>query len=126
MGKEAESERAELLWQAALNEDTGELSPDKLQKFVDFVGEEELLDQGIRKLRWYLTESPDDPDALKYLRELAGQMQSRLAVATAQAEADARYFERDIRNFKHRAITFSLVIIGVLLLLLLVLQFLGK
>ena len=114
-GKEGEQEQAELLW-ASFAED-----PDRqrLEKFVAFVRDEGLLDLGIRKLRFYLVEHPEDDQAVEHLRDLAESLQSRLIVAQAQARASADEFQQDVSRFKNRVVLIALVFWGGVFLLFL-------
>ena len=116
-GKEAEHEQARLLWDS-LEEDWSE---ERLSNFVEFVTESELLDLGIRRLRFHLIEYPDDQLAREYLRDLAESLQSRLIVAQVQAQASAEEFQDDVSRFKTRMVTAALVFWGGIFLLFLVL-----
>lgn len=116
-GKESEHEQANLLWESFLDE------PDatRLEKFVDFVRSEDLLDLGIRRLRFYLVDEPDDELVVELLRDLAESLQSRLIVATVQAKASANEFQEDVSRFKNRMVVAALVFWGGIFLLFLVL-----
>lgn len=114
-GKESEQEQAELLW-GSFEED-----PDtqRLEKFVAFVRDEGLLDLGIRKLRFYLVEHPEDGEAVERLRDLAESLQSRIIVAQAQARASADEFQQDVSRFKNRVVLIALLFWGGVFLLFL-------
>lgn len=114
-GKEAEYEQALLLWES-LEEDWDE---QRLENFVDFVREEDLLDVGIRKVRFYLAEHPDDEVAIKYLRDMAESLQSRLIVAQVAAQASADEFQEDVSRFKTRMVWAALLFWGGIFLLFL-------
>lgn len=119
-GKEAEQEQAELLWQS-FAEDPSSQDPSSqgLDKFVAFVREEGLLDLGIRKLRFYLVDHPDDQAAVEHLRVLAESLQSKLIVAQVQARASADEFQEDVSRFRNRLVMGVLVFWGGIFLLFL-------
>ncbi len=114
-GKESEYEQAELLWESFADDPSAQ----RLSKFVEFVRGEELLDLGIRRLRFYLIDEPDDDAAIDHLRELAESLQSRIIVATVQAKASASEFQEDVNRFKQRMMVVGLVILVALFLLFL-------
>jgi hypothetical protein len=114
-GKEGEYEQATLLWQS-LEEDWSE---ERLSNFVDFIKETELLDLGIRRLRFHLIEHPDDQLAREYLRDLAESLQTRLIIAQVQAQASADEFQDEVSKFKNRMVTAALVFWGGIFLLFL-------
>jgi hypothetical protein len=116
--KEAEHEQAMLLWDAFADAPDDEAS---LDKFVDFVRDEGLLDTGVRKLRFYLVDHPDDTRAVDHLRDLAESLQSKLIVAQVQAKASANEFQEDVSRFKQRFIISALVFWGLVFLLFLAL-----
>lgn len=102
-GKEEQFAQAERLWHAAASQQSqGALDPQRLQDFVAFTGEEDLLDLGIRRLRMHLIDFPEDAHALAALRTLAERMQARVVVATAQAQADAQLFEDKLGRLQRR------------------------
>ncbi len=97
-GLEAEYERAELLWSAYCEGGAaGELA-----QFVDFVEEHRLYEMAIRRLRFHLVDHPDDESVQQALGELASGVQSQIAAARAQAEADAEELNQEIKRFKRR------------------------
>ncbi len=116
-GKEAEQEQAELLWESFADEP----DPSTLEKFVHFVRDEGLLNLGVRRLRFYLIDHPDDERAVEHLRDLAESLQSRLIVAQVQAKADASEFQDEVSRFKQRVMVGLVVFWGGIFLLFLVL-----
>lgn len=114
-GKEGEYEQAGLLWDA-LDDDW---DADALEGFVDFIKEHELLDLGIRKLRFHLIEHPDDELAKEQLRDLAESLQSRIIIAQVQAQASAEEFQDEVSRYKTRMITVALLFWGGIFLLFL-------
>jgi hypothetical protein len=114
-GKESEKEQAELLWESFAEDPSSQ----SLQKFVDFVRDEGLLDLGIRKLRFYLVDHPDDDEAVGHLRDLAESLQSKLIVAQVQARASADSFQEDVSRFRNRMLIGTLVFWGGIFLLFL-------
>lgn len=102
-GQEAQYARAERLWQAAAaQQSSGALDPQRLQDFVTYAGEEDLLELGMRRLRMHLIDHPDDTPAIAGLRALAERMQARVVIATAQAQADAQHFEDKLGRLQRR------------------------
>lgn len=116
-GKEAAAEQAELLWQSYQEAPSHE----RLDNFVDLVRGEDLLDLGIRKLRWHLVDHPDDAHARAQLRDLGESLQSRLIVAQVQAQADAEEFRGEVDRAKRSIIYAALAFWGGIFLLFLVL-----
>ncbi|MGM0558270.1 MAG: zinc ribbon domain-containing protein [Myxococcota bacterium] len=114
-GKEAEYDQARLLW-GALEDDWSE---ERLENFVDFITEAELLDIGIRRLRFHLIDHPDDELAREYLEDLAESLQSRLIIAQVQAQASADEFQDEVSRFKTRMVTVALLFWGGIFLLFL-------
>ncbi len=114
-GKESEAEQAELLWESFEEDPTATA----LQKFVDFVRDEGLLDLGIRKLRFYLVDHPEAEQAIEHLRDLAESLQSRIIVAQVQARASADEFQDDVSRFRNRVVWGALVFWGGIFLLFL-------
>ncbi len=94
--KEAEHEQATLLWRSLQDHPTDE----NLSKFAEFARDEELLEYGVRKLRRFLIEHPDNERAIEYLRELASSFQARVIVAQAQAQIRADDFVQKTGQFK--------------------------
>lgn len=127
-GKEAQTEQADLLWAAIENTSGPETAPgaenpkfdEKLENFVRFVVDEDLLELGIRKLRHHLVAHPDDKAATAQLRELAESMQSRVIVATARARADADQFEQEVDRYRNRFITVGIIMLVICLILFIV------
>jgi hypothetical protein len=113
--KEVEYEQAQLLWES-FDENP---SKQALEKFVDFVRAEGLLDLGIRRLRFYLVEHPEDQAAVVHLRDLAESLQSRIIVAQVQAQASADEFQQDVSRFKNRMVFTALIFWGGVFLLFL-------
>lgn len=87
-------ERARLLWEVAEQD----WNPENVAKFAHFVRDEGFNEMGIRRLRFFLVEHPDDPLALTHLQELAMRMQSRLIVARAQAEVSAQKLSSGLKR----------------------------
>ena len=112
-GKDAEFERAQLLWSAY--EESGD--PDDLADFVGFVSEHMFYEMAIRRLRFYLVDHPEDAAAHEALGELASGVQSQIVAARAQAEADAEELNRDIKQFKRR-VAAIIVILGAVTILI--------
>jgi hypothetical protein len=113
VSKESEFEQAKLLWESFADNP----SEQAFEKFVEFVRTEELLDLGIRRLRFHLVDHPDDESAVAHLRDLAESLQSRLIVAQVQAQASADEFQDDVSRFKNRLVLTALVFwVGVFLL----------
>ena len=114
-GKEAAFEQATLLW-ASANE---QWSDERLDKFADFIREERLNELGIRLLRFRLAEHPDDMRAVAHLQELVSMMQSRVVVATAQAEASAQQFGQDVAKTRTALIGATVIFwVGIFMLFL--------
>lgn len=84
-GQEAAFEQASLLWKSVDEHPTD----DNITKFVMFAREEDLLELGIRQLRFFLIEHPGHERATTHLEELATSFQSKMIVAQAQAEVRA-------------------------------------
>ncbi|AWV90118.1 hypothetical protein [Bradymonas sediminis] len=125
-GKDAAFEQAELLWAAIGEVEPGSAAAEhKLQNFVGFVVDEDLLELGIRKLRAHLVAFPEDETAVAQLGELATSMQSRVIVATARARADAQQFEQEVDRYRSRFITVAIILLAVMLVLFIVI-YLGK
>ncbi|MFP4599806.1 MAG: hypothetical protein ACOC9W_03025 [Persicimonas sp.] len=116
-GKESEQEQAELLWESFADEP----DPSTLEKFVHFVRDEGLLNLGVRRLRFYLIDHPEDERAVEHLRDLAESLQSRIIVAQVQAKADASEFQDEVSRFKQRVMVGLVVFWGGIFLLFLVL-----
>lgn len=109
-GKEAEQEQASLLWKALRDNPTDE----NLSKFVGFVREEELLEYGVRKLRLFLIDHPEDDAAVDFLRELASSFQARIVVAQAKAQIRADDFVQKTGRFKQILLWIVFVVWGVI------------
>lgn len=96
VGREAVHEQATLLWKALTENPT----EDNLAKFAQFTREEELLEYGVRQLRFFLVEHPDVPRAREFLEELASSFQARVIVAQAQAQVSAGDFGAAALRYK--------------------------
>lgn len=116
-GQEAAFEQAELLWESV----TERWDAEHVGKFHAFVREEGLYEYGIRKLRFWLAEYPDDDLALEPLRDLAKLMQSRAIVATSQAQANVAEFEEGVARARVALVVGTLVLWGGIFLLFLLL-----
>jgi hypothetical protein len=116
-GREDAHERAEQLWQQAKLSEDG-LDADALEAYVEHVASSNLLEFGVRRLRFYLADSPDDRAALRALDDLAGQLQSKVAVAEARVESDAEEFAEEVETIQQVlpwiVFVFILVAIGVI------------
>lgn len=95
-GREGAHEQVQLLW-SALEDDW---TQDNFERFAQFVRDEGLVDFATRKLRFRLVDHPDDELALEFLGEIAESLQSRLAVAKAQAKASAEQFSEVTQRTK--------------------------
>lgn len=84
-GKEAATAQALLLWGSV--EDNPH--DDNLRKFFDFALHEELLELGIRRLRFFLVDHPEHELAVSQLKTLAQSFQAKALVVRAQAEVRA-------------------------------------
>lgn len=84
-GQEAAFDQATLLWKVVDESPTD----DNLEKFYRFVREEDLLEYGIRRFRFFLVDHPDDERARANLEQLAQSFQAKMIVARAQAEVRA-------------------------------------
>ncbi|MFB6264086.1 MAG: zinc ribbon domain-containing protein [Bradymonadaceae bacterium] len=118
-GKEGERRRALELWEAFEDEPGAE----RLETFVEFARDEQLVELGVRRLRFYLAENPDDREAADAVASLVEEMNSRVAAAKARAEADAEQFDEDIARIK-RALAWIVILLSVAVVLLGI-QFLG-
>jgi hypothetical protein len=115
-GLEEKWEQAQLLWSSAMEAPSDE----KLDKFVAFVREEELTELGVRKLREYLVEHPDDDKAVAWLEEIAATFQARIMVARAQAEVSAEKFSESTEKFKRILLIVTAVYLTLLLAIALI------
>ncbi len=115
-GKEPEFEQAELLWSSALEN----RSDDSLEKFVSFVREEGLTELGVRRLREWLVDHPDDEQAIRWLEEIAASFQARIMVARAQAEVSAEKFSDSTEKFKRVLLVATAAYLTVILLIAMV------
>ncbi len=84
-GMEAAFDQASLLWNSVADNPTD----DNITKFAEFVREEELLEFGIRKLRFFLVDHVGHDAATQELKRLAGSFQAKMIVARAKAELRA-------------------------------------
>ena len=84
-GKEDVFEQATLLWKSVLENPTD----DNLLKFTAFAREERLLEYGVRQVRFFLVDHPDDEVALEELREMGESFQAQAIVAQAHAAVRA-------------------------------------
>ncbi len=107
-GKEDVHDQASLLWRA-LSEDPTE---ENLTKFASFVRDEELLEYGVRQLRFFVLENPDVPGGRQYLEELGSSFQARLIVAQARAQVGVDDFARTAARFKRALVWLVFTIWG--------------
>lgn len=84
-GKEDVTAQAMLLWGSVEENATDE----NLQKFHDFVIAEQLLELGIRRLKFFLVDHPGHVLATTHLQEVAQSFQAKAIVARAHAEVRA-------------------------------------
>ena len=87
-GREAVFEQATLLARVLRDNPTAE----NLYKFGDFARDEDLLEYGVRQLRFFIVENPDFPGSLELLEDLASRFHSRIIVAQARAQVSADEF----------------------------------
>lgn len=114
-GKEDAWERATLMWRSAVES----WDQERVDKFVELVKAEGLHELGVRKLRFFLVETPDDPLALAALQDVAAVMQARLLVARNQANLDKQAFEQDVTRLRGLLMIGSLVFWGLIMVLFL-------
>lgn len=95
-GKADAQRHAGTLWQDV--EETP--NAENLERFVSYVRDEGLFEYGIRRLRFYLVEHPDDEAVVQALADLASGMESRLVASRARAETDAEEFQEDLSRMK--------------------------
>ncbi len=119
-GREDDFEEAHRLWDEA----TSESEDTTFQSFVEHVRAHGLFGLGIRKLRFYLVDHPDDHEAIEALRELATGMEARIVAARAEAEAEAEELQDEISRFK-RFMTGVVLVLWVLAMTLFADLFLG-
>lgn len=89
-----------------------------MQRFAELAVEEGLVEAGIRRVRFYLVEHPDDARALEALRRLATALQARVTIAASQAAASAESFGKDVRRLRGLLMTVTLALCSLILLLL--------
>lgn len=115
-GKEGVFEQAELLWRSARENPSHE----SLEKFVSFVREEGLTELGVRRLREWLVDYPDDEQVVEWLEEIAASFQARIMVARAQAEVSADKFSETTEKFKRVLLVATAAYLTVLLAIALI------
>ena len=96
VGKEDVHEQATLLWKALRDHPTEE----NLAKFADFAKNEQLLEYGVRQLRFFMVDHPEVPRARELLEELAASFHARIIVAQAQAQISAEGFGQSAMRYK--------------------------
>lgn len=114
-GKEDAWERALLMWRSAI----ASWEQEQVDKFVTLIKAEGLHELGVRKLRFFLIEHPEDPLALAALQDVAAVMQARLLVARNQANLDKQTFEHDVTRLRGLLMIGSLVFWGLIMVLFL-------
>ncbi|RDV39447.1 hypothetical protein DV096_02430 [Bradymonadaceae bacterium TMQ3] len=87
-------------------------------EFAELAVGQGLVEAGIRRVRFYLVDHPDDPGALDALRRLASALQARVTIAASQAAASAENFGKDVRRLRGFLLTITLTMCGLILLLL--------
>lgn len=117
-GKEAQWEQARLLRDALVEH----WSDENFDKFADFVREEGLLEMATRTMKRRLVEHPEDEDALALLGEIAQDVQSRIIVARAHAEANAEALSSVTKRAK-TTILWTTLFVWLIVLLILVLAY---
>lgn len=113
--KERSWEQAQLLWQSAV----ADWSAERVEKFIALIKDEGLHELGVRKLRFFLVDHPQDPLALSALHEVASMMQARVLVARNQADLDKKAFEHDVSKLRSLLMVGSLIFWVVILALFL-------
>lgn len=96
-GREEAYEQAKALWKTYDDPEGGEK---ELEKFTEFVRDLGLYELGIRKLRFYLVDHPDDERAVEALEKLTEGIQGRIVAAQSKAEADAKELNEEISRLQ--------------------------
>ena len=94
--KQEAASQARLLWETTTQRWDAQL----LDNYVELIQEHELHEQGIRNLRLWLVEHPDDPLAIDALAQLAKVMQTRMIIAKSHADQDKQMFHREVTKIR--------------------------
>lgn len=113
-GKEAAHEEGRQLWTAVVEAGDGE----SLERFVDLVLDEDLIDFGIFKLQKYLIKYPGNPGAIQGLGRLSQRLERMAEVARSQAEVAGRSYPESIERMRHKFFLGSLVVCAIVFVVL--------
>ena len=113
-GKAQAHEQAQNLW-ASIEE---RQNSEKIEDFVDFVLEEELVDFGIRKIQHFMVDHQEDDHARQGLERLAVALERTLTVARTQAKASAESFQGEVQRLRSLLMIGALVFSMIILVLL--------
>lgn len=94
--KQEAASQARLLWETTTQQWEGE----HLSNYIELIQEAQLHEQGIRNLRLWLVEHPDDPLAVDALGELAKVMQTRMIIAKSHADQDRHMFHQEVTKIR--------------------------
>ncbi len=103
-GEEDAFEKADQLWKYA---ETGD--PAEIDRFIDYVLEEELLDLGVRRLQGYLVSHGDDQIARTGLAKLARRLEMAMSVAQTRAQVQADDFNDEVKRYRKNLLVAALV-----------------
>lgn len=117
--QQAEAEQARLLWDATVKQ----WDAQHVSHYIELIEDAQLHEQGIRNLRFWLVDHPDDALAIDALGTLAKVMQTRMIIAKSHADQDKQLFHQEVSKIRTGLMVGALVfwagIFGLFLLLFL-------